>query len=162
MNHRFIVGIVAACAALTLAACAARSTKYSTDTPFVVPVDGHTRINELEAAITAQQATVGWDQADANAARFPMDAALPMAEQAGAAACRGAISNVPRCAKMCELAGSICHNADQICQLADDMGANVGRDDWAKQKCSNAATACQQGQLRCCSCDGTPALGTSP
>ncbi len=67
-----------------------------------------------------------------------------------------------RFSKMCELASSICHNTDEICKLADEVGANLGRDDWAKQKCGNAAISCQQGQMRCCSCDGSQGSVLTP
>jgi hypothetical protein len=149
--------------AFTAGGCAARKPMYSTDVPVTATQpDVHARIDELQATIAVQQAAAGWDKEPSTAPLFPMDAALPMAEQAGQRACPGSRNQATRCTKMCELAGSICHNADEICKLADEVGANLGRDDWAKQKCGNAAIACQQGQMRCCACDGSKGAELTP
>ena len=143
--------------------CAARKPMYALDPPTTAaPPDVHARIDELAAAITLQQNQAGWDNDTINAPLFPMDAALPMADQAGQRACPGSRNQATRCTKMCELASSICHNADEICKLADEVGANLGRDDWAKQKCGSATIACQQGQLRCCGCDGSTGTERKP
>ncbi len=146
-----------------MTACAARKPMYATDPPnAAAPSDVHARLDELAAAITLQQTQAGWDNDAITAPLFPMDAALPMAGQAGQQACPGSRNQATRCSKMCELASSICHNADEICKLADEVGANLGRDDWAKQKCGSAAIACQQGQMRCCGCTGSQGTELTP
>ncbi len=163
LSARFCRVMVAMTITLGMGACAARKPLYATDPPTTAaPTDAHARIDELAAAITVQQAAAGWHKEPSTAPLFPMDAALPMAEQAGQRACPGSRNQATRCTKMCELASSICHNADEICKLADEVGANLGRDDWAKQKCGNAAIACQQGQMRCCACDGSKGAELTP
>ncbi len=153
--------LVAICIGMIIGACAMRKPMYTTDEPITaVAPDVHARIEQLQAAIILQQSQAGWDNEPNTSPLFPMDAALPMAGQAGQQACPGAQHQAPRCSKMCELASSICHNADEICKLADEVGANLGRDEWAKQKCGNAAISCQQGQMRCCGCAGSQASGS--
>ena len=161
VSARIVVATLSVC--LVVAACAARAPMYSTDVPMnAAQPDVHARIDELQATIALQQAAAGWDKEPRTAPLFPIDAALPMAAQAGQRACPGSRNQATRCTKMCELASSICHSADEICKLADEVGANLGRDDWAKQKCGNAASSCQQGQMRCCACDGSKGTELTP
>ena len=163
VNPKRMIAMLSVGVGLVLTACAASKSVYVTDPPTTVaPADVHARIDELAAAITLQQSQAGWANAPRTAPLFPMDPALPMADQAGPQACPGSRSLAARCTKMCEFASSICHNADEICKLADQVGANLGRDDWAKQKCGSAAIACQQGQMRCCGCDGSNGTERTP
>ena len=52
------------------------------------------------------------------------------------------------CETSCNLSGSICKNANRICELAKDMAG----DDWAAQKCTSARKSCSDSNKKCCTC----------
>jgi hypothetical protein len=77
-------------------------------------------------------------------------AATPMADA------RTTCEHVPsdRCEDVCKLSGSICDNAESICELA----AQLPGDAWAEERCGAAKASCQRASERCCSgeCAATP------
>jgi hypothetical protein len=91
---------------------------------------------------------------------------LPLPAEAGCtgAACAQAMEAIPQplaltdpqckpaksdaCGTSCDLSGSICKNADRICDLAKDLAG----DDWAAQKCKSARQSCADSNKKCCTC----------
>lgn len=53
-----------------------------------------------------------------------------------------------KCTDMCQLASNICNNAGRICHLANELGD----DDWARDRCSDASKSCTSADQRCCEC----------
>jgi hypothetical protein len=51
------------------------------------------------------------------------------------------------CGDVCTLADSICHNAERICDLADELD-----DDWATRRCFAGRLSCERARERCCGC----------
>jgi hypothetical protein len=143
------------------AGCASRST-FVSESPRVDTSNAHEQIEQLATAIRSALPEAGVDPNDGLPPLLHGDfnTSQPMASQSGAAACSNNVAALPRCSKSCEVTQSICKNADQICKLADDLGANLGRDDWAKQKCVDGTKACQASQARCCSCSSSSELKT--
>jgi hypothetical protein len=64
----------------------------------------------------------------------------------------------PACTEICDLAGAICDNAENICGIAGELGG----DPWAREKCDNAKASCKEAQQRCCDCDVEPASAAEP
>ena len=52
------------------------------------------------------------------------------------------------CRDVCQLADSICDNAENICRLAGELD----NDTWATNKCRQARTSCAEAGERCCGC----------
>jgi len=146
--------IVAWC--IALAGCGAASKQASTGAPPRAPVmagprEGpHDEIDRLDQQIATAMAK---DQ-------------LPMPPEAACtgAACAQAMEAIPQplaltdpqckpaksdaCGTSCDLSGSICKNADRICDLAKDLAG----DDWAAQKCKSARQSCADSNKKCCTC----------
>jgi hypothetical protein len=53
------------------------------------------------------------------------------------------------CSDVCILADHICDDAEAICGIAKELGAD---DDFAQQKCASATASCRQAKQRCCAC----------
>ena len=51
------------------------------------------------------------------------------------------------CSDVCSLADAICDNAEQICILAAELGA---QDTWAQDKCTSAKGSCREAKKKCC------------
>lgn len=56
-------------------------------------------------------------------------------------------AQVPACGDTCKLSDSICDAAKRICDIADELA-----DEWARDKCASATTACSAARDRCCNC----------
>lgn len=105
------------------------------------PDDLRARIAELDAAIARD---LGVAQIDApDAATAAEMSATPLADV------RLTCDHTPseRCQDVCKLSGSICDNAESICDLA----AQLPGDAWAAERCGAAKAACQRATERCCS-----------
>jgi len=60
-----------------------------------------------------------------------------------------------KCEDVCVLSTDICDNAENICGIAAELGAE---DTWAQDKCASAKASCREAKQRCCECtkgDGT-------
>ena len=53
-----------------------------------------------------------------------------------------------RCTDVCQLAGDICDNASNICRLSRELGD----DEWAIERCTQASSSCERADQRCCKC----------
>ena len=51
------------------------------------------------------------------------------------------------CADVCTLADHICDNAESICNIAAELGA---QDTWAQEKCASAKASCREAKKKCC------------
>jgi hypothetical protein len=59
---------------------------------------------------------------------------------------------VPKtCDDVCNLSDAICDNAETICKIAGELGAD---DTFAQDKCTSAKASCREAQQRCCDCSG--------
>jgi hypothetical protein len=89
------------------------------------------------------------NEIDADQGRFPANATTPMAavpEAPPPATCVRSPSDT--CTQTCTLSDSICRNAKQICDLADQLPGDA----WATQKCTGAKASCSTATRRCCDC----------
>ncbi len=65
---------------------------------------------------------------------------------------------VPKtCEDICDLSTAICDNAESICGIAAELGAD---DSWAQDKCASAKASCREAKQRCCNCSKAPPEGT--
>lgn len=58
------------------------------------------------------------------------------------------VPHTDQCKDLCSLGDAICENAESICRIADELG----RDPWARDKCSSAKASCQEAKKECCRC----------
>lgn len=131
-----------------LAACGgakARTSPQSTGAAMMGrTTDQHDEISRLDAEIAE--------------ARKRLSLAAPTPEQIAAAESRPmatgshcdavARAPTPACTDSCTLAGSICDNAERICQIADELAPDA----WASEKCGDARATCDLAHERCCGC----------
>jgi hypothetical protein len=153
------LSVVTAALAGALVACAAgRAPQKSTAAPVsgtdaAPPLSG--RPDELRAQIAELDAAI---ERDLGAARVEQPDAAMAASMAATprADARTTCEHVPsdRCEDVCKLSGSICDNAESICELA----AQLPGDAWAEERCGAAKASCQRASERCCSgeCAATP------
>lgn len=158
--RRVIVGLAALSSlAAVLAACAAGPAKSSTAPPAVAPdgaaagaADGslaptpRSQIIELEQQIAAARDQLGIaEPSDDMLQGVPAQplGALPATEDPK---CRPAPTDT--CKTSCTLSDSICNNADRICRIAQDLGA----DTWAQNQCAKANQTCEASRAKCCGC----------
>lgn len=152
---------VAGALAAALVACAAGGRQAKTAAPSAVdaapPLSGRpdelrAKIAELDAAIERDLGTAQLERPDAAAAASM--AATPMADV------RTTCEHVPndRCEDVCKLSGSICDNAESICDLA----AQLPGDAWAEERCGSAKASCKRATERCCAGQCGSAPGTTP
>ena len=64
------------------------------------------------------------------------------------AVCPAGLRVPPACDDICDLADAICDNAEAICNIA----AELGKDDYAQEKCTSAKASCREAKQRCCNC----------
>jgi hypothetical protein len=88
------------------------------------------------------------NQIDTDRIQMNLPAASPMAiaPEPVQAACTRSPSET--CTQTCTLSDSICRNAKQICDLANQLAGDA----WATQKCSDAKSTCATATKRCCEC----------
>lgn len=157
---RVVVGLAAMSSlAVVLAACAASPAKSSTAPPAAAPdgaaagaADGslaptpRSQIIELDAQISAAREQLGLTEpTDDMLQGVPAQplGALPATDDPK---CRPAPTDT--CKTSCTLGDSICKNADSICRIAQDLGA----DTWAQNKCAKANQTCEASRAKCCGC----------
>ena len=154
-----------ACMGLLVASCAANSAKQSSRAPQTMgaepagaPSPEHDEIARLDKAIddelaqrnlppqvTPACASAGC--ADASATAVSMGVHPRIEGDPATQTCKPAASDT--CKDSCTLSDSICGNAEKICTLAKQLGAN---DSYANEKCAKGTTTCKKSQERCCSC----------
>ena len=54
-----------------------------------------------------------------------------------------------KCEDVCVLSTDICDNAENICSIAAELGA---QDSWAQEKCADAKASCREAKQKCCDC----------
>ena len=106
------------------------------------------RIRALESEIAADLETMGLPPPDESTDAIGPDAAEPVPMGTEVSTTCESPPTGAGCADVCTLADSICGNAQQICDLADQLAP----DDWAAGRCTAARTSCARAAARCCSC----------
>jgi hypothetical protein len=128
--------LVAGALALAIA-CAAQPRSASTPSamPGEAPSGSHDQIQQLANQIDADRLQMNLPPAE------PMAGIPPTAPT-----CTRSPSET--CTETCTLSDSICRNAKQICDLADQLAG----DTWAAGKCTDAKATCEAATRRCCEC----------
>jgi hypothetical protein len=131
------LGLVAGASIALAIACAARPQPSTMAPPTAATANPHDEIERLSNEIEAERG------------QFPATGATPMVavpEVPPPATCVRSPSET--CSQTCTLSDSICRNAKQICDLADQLPGDA----WAKQKCVDATNSCSTATRRCCEC----------
>jgi len=146
----WFLSLCAGALAAALVACAAGGSSRKMQAPVATdaapPLSGRpdemrAKIAELDAAIERDLGAAQVDKPDA--AMAASMASTPMADV------RTTCEHVPsdRCEDVCKLSGSICDNAESICDLASQLPGDA----WAEERCGSAKASCQRATERCCS-----------
>ncbi|HEY3806367.1 MAG TPA: hypothetical protein VGL61_27370 [Kofleriaceae bacterium] len=134
------IGLVAGGLVGLAIACASEPRPATAPAPTTMPGDStagpHDQIQQLA------------NQIDADRVQLNLPAASPMAAapELPAPACTRSPSET--CTQTCTLSDSICRNAKQICDLANQLTGDA----WAAQKCGDAKSTCGTATKRCCEC----------
>lgn len=149
-------GLALAAACLAAIACGAGSARSSAPpvapginaAPEVGPRDVHAEIEELDRSISAKlaRAQIPPPVATCSGATCATAMSEPFTTPATDPNCRPSPGD--RCSNLCTLATSICRDHERICRLAQQLGD----DEWAANKCTQARASCQAAHDTCCEC----------
>lgn len=137
------LAIAVAFAAIVAAACGGSSPR-KTAAPAAQTPDANPEAapNEGATPMLAPDQRAKIEMLDADIGRQRLE--LGAREGAGAdQVCEG----LSECTDACNLADSICANADKICEIAEDV-----RDPWALERCDSAKTSCTEARAICDCC----------
>jgi hypothetical protein len=110
---------------------------------------GDPRIVELDEQIAAELGTLGLEAPTDAEVGEAMVAHRTFEPMSG-----GVADSCPvppagaACGDVCTLADSICHNAERICDLADELDGDA----WATRRCFAGRLSCERARERCCGC----------